>query len=296
MTSDAALPALAGFRECPHIPMRRQVLARRPLGRREDYERIPMTNFDRNGYAHGAGVAQAGAEIDQGLRSFMLGVYNHMVLGLAVTGLVALGTHMAATDTLANGRTVLNPLGQLLYLSPLKWVVMLAPLAFVFFFSFRIDRMTSRSAMMMFMVFAGVMGLSLSSIFVIFTGQSITQVFFITAAAFGALSLWGYTTKRSLSAMGSFLIMGLFGLIIASVVNIFLASSALAFAVSVIGVLVFAGLTAWDTQRLKEMYLYELQGDSEAAAKGSIMGALSLYLNFINMFQLLLSLFGQRQE
>jgi len=256
-----------------------------------DYNRVGQAGF-------GTTVARSQAEVDQGLRAFMLGVYNNMVLGLAVTGLVAIGTYMlAVAGTSPTGRvTALTPFGQAIYLSPLKWVVMLGPLAFIFFFSFRMDRMSSSSARMMFLVFAAVMGLSLSSIFVVFTGQSITQVFFITAAAFGALSLYGYTTKRSLSGMGSFLIMGLFGVIIASLVNLFLASSALAFAISVIGVLVFAGLTAYDTQRLKDMYLYEVGGDAEVAAKASIYGALSLYLNFINMFQLLLSLFGQRNE
>ena len=254
-----------------------------------------MQPYEQNRSAWGTTATRAQVEVDQGLRAFMLGVYNNMVLGLAVTGLVALGTFMLATTTGVNGRMALTPFGQAIYLSPLKWAVILAPLAFVFFFSFRMEQMTSATARMVFLLFAAVMGLSLSSIFVVFTGQSITQVFFITAAAFGALSLYGYTTKRSLSAMGSFLIMGLFGLIIASLVNLFMQSSALAFAVSVIGVLVFAGLTAWDTQRLKEMYVYGNM-DGETAAKASIFGALSLYLNFINMFQMLLSLFGTRNE
>jgi FtsH-binding integral membrane protein len=254
-----------------------------------------MQPFEQNRYAWGATAARTQVEVDQGLRAFMLGVYNHMVLGLAVTGLVALGTYMLATTTGVNGRTALTPFGQAIYLSPLKWVVMLAPLGFVFFMSFRMEQMASATARTLFLVFAAVMGLSLSSIFVVFTGQSITQVFFITAAAFGALSLYGYTTQRSLSAMGSFLIMGLFGLIIASLVNLFMQSGALQFAISVIGVLIFAGLTAWDTQRLKEMYIYGNM-DGETAAKASIFGALSLYLNFINMFQMLLSLFGNRNE
>ncbi len=254
-----------------------------------------MQPYEQNRTAWGTTATRTQVEVDQGLRAFMLGVYNNMVLGLAVTGLVALGTFMLATTTGVNGRLALTPIGQALYLSPLKWVVMLAPLAFVFFFTMRMEQMTSATARMVFLLFAAVMGLSLSSIFVVFTGQSITQVFFITAAAFGALSLYGYTTKRSLSAMGSFLIMGLFGLVIASLVNLFLQSSALAFAVSVIGVLVFAGLTAWDTQRLKEMYIYGNM-DGETASKASIFGALSLYLNFINMFQMLLSLFGTRNE
>jgi FtsH-binding integral membrane protein len=258
-----------------------------------------MSNFDRNAPVWGAGRAQqtSAVEMDQGLRSFMLGVYNNMSIGLAITGLAAIGISMLAIAGVSpTGKvTALTPLGQALYLSPLKWVVMLAPLAFILFFSFKAESMSSSSARAMFFAFAAVMGVSLSSIFVVYTGESITKVFFITAATFGALSLYGYTTKKSLSAMGSFLIMGLIGLIIASVVNIFLQSSALSFAVSAIGVLVFAGLTAWDTQRLKEMYLYS-DMDAESAAKLSVNGALSLYLNFINMFQMLLSLFGSKQE
>lgn len=258
-----------------------------------------MSNFDRNAPVWGAGRAQqtSAVEMDQGLRSFMLGVYNNMSIGLAITGLAAIGISMLAIAGVSpTGKvTALTPLGQALYLSPLKWVVMLAPLAFILFFSFKAESMSSSAARAMFFAFAAVMGVSLSSIFVVYTGESITKVFFITAATFGALSLYGYTTQRSLSAMGSFLIMGLIGLIIASVVNIFLASSALSFAISAIGVLVFAGLTAWDTQRLKEMYLYS-DLDAESAAKLSVNGALSLYLNFINMFQMLLSLFGSKQE
>ncbi|MDJ1159763.1 Bax inhibitor-1/YccA family protein [Chelatococcus sp. SYSU_G07232] len=257
-----------------------------------------MSDLNRNASVFGSGVARAGtAELDQGLRAFMLGVYNNMVLGLAVTGLAALGTYMlAVAGTSPTGKvTALTAFGQAIYLSPLKWVVMLAPLAFVFLFSFKAERMSASGARGLFLAFAAVMGLSLSTIFVVFTRESILQVFFITAAAFGALSLWGYTTRKSLSGMGSFLVMGLFGLVIASLVNIFLASSALAFAISCIGVLVFAGLTAWDTQRLKEMYIYGGY-DGETAAKVSVYGALTLYLDFINMFQFLLSLFGNRNE
>lgn len=241
---------------------------------------------EQNRFAFGTGVARPQAEIDQGLRAFMLGVYNNMVLGLGVTGLVALATYMAASSSEA--------LFNALYLSPLRWVVMLAPLAFIFFFSFKIETMSAAKARSMFLAFSAVMGLSLSTIFFVFTGESIVQVFFVTAAAFGGLSLYGYTTKRSLSGMGSFLIMGLIGLLIAMVVNIFLASSAMAFAISILGVLIFAGLTAWDTQRLKEMYLYG-NFDGEAAGRVSVMGALSLYLNFINMFQFLLALMGNRE-
>ena len=249
-----------------------------------------MSNFDRNAPVWGAGAAQqaSSAEIDQGLRSFMLGVYNYMSIGLAITGLTAIGTSM-----FAGTRGALTPFGALLYTSPLKWVIMLAPLAFILFFSFRIEKMSAASARTMFFAFAAVMGLSMSAIFLVYTGSSIARVFFITAAAFGSLSLYGYTTKKSLSGMGSFLLMGLVGLILASVVNIFLGSTALQFAISVIGVLIFAGLTVWDTQRLKEMYLYSDLG-LEEAQKLAVNGALSLYLNFINMFQSLLSLFGNR--
>lgn len=258
-----------------------------------------MSNFDRNAPAWGAGRAQqaSAVEMDQGLRSFMLGVYNNMTIGLAITGFVAIGISMLAIAGVSpTGKvTALTPLGQALYLSPLKWVVMLAPLAFILFFSFKAESMSSSTARAMFFAFAAVMGISLSSIFIVFTGESIARVFFITAATFGGVSLYGYTTKKALSGMGSFLIMGLIGLVIASVVNIFLASSALQFAISVIGVLVFAGLTAWDTQRLKEMYLHSDMGPEEAA-KMSVNGALSLYLNFVNMFQMLLSLFGNKSE
>lgn len=257
-----------------------------------------MSNFDRNAPVWGAGRAQqtSAVEMDQGLRSFMLGVYNNMAIGLGITGLAALAiSMMAIAGYTPDGKiTGLTALGQAIYLSPLKWVVMLAPLAFIMLFSFKAESMSASSARAMFFAFAAVMGVSMSSILVVFTGASVTRVFFITAAAFGALSLAGYTTKKSLSGMGSFLIMGLIGLVIASVVNLFLASSALSFAISVIGVLVFAGLTAWDTQRLKEMYLYS-DLDPESAAKLSVNGALSLYLNFINMFQMLIQLFGDRR-
>jgi hypothetical protein len=257
-----------------------------------------MSNFDRNAPAWGAGRAQqaSAVEMDQGLRSFMLGVYNNMSIGLAITGLAAIGISMLAiAGYTPTGRAILSPLGVALYTSPLKWVVMLAPLAFILFFSFKAESMRSSTARVMFFAFSAVMGVSLSSIFAIYTGESIAKVFFITAATFGGVSLYGYTTKKALSGMGSFLIMGLIGLVIASLVNIFLQSSALGFAISAIGVLVFAGLTAWDTQRLKEMYLYSDMGPEEAA-KMSVNGALSLYLNFVNMFQMLLSLFGSKSE
>jgi FtsH-binding integral membrane protein len=233
--------------------------------------------------------AQSGAMIDEGLRSYMLKVYNLMALGLAITGVAAFLTWQMAV---ADGQ--LTAFGQLLYTSPLKWVVMLAPLAMVFFLSFRINSMSVAAAQTTFWVYAALMGLSLSSIFLVFTGQSIVQTFFVTAAAFGALSLYGYTTKKDLSGFGTFLIMGLFGLIIASIVNIFLQSSAMGFAISAIGVLIFAGLTAYDTQKIKEMYY---DGDDVAVmGRKAIMGALTLYLDFINLFTFLLQFMGNRDE
>ena len=251
-----------------------------------------MSTFDRNTQAsYSVAGARAEAGIDEGLRAYMLGVYNYMTFGLALTGLFALGTVYLAVDQSAGGMA-LTQFGMALYGSPLKWLVMLAPLGFVMFLSFRIQSMGASTARTTFLVYAAIMGISLSSIFLVYTGGSIARVFFITAGAFGALSLFGYTTKKDLSGWGSFLFMGLIGIVIASLVNIFLASSALQFAVSVIGVLVFAGLTAYDTQQIKEMY-YEGDGH-EVATKKSVMGALRLYLDFINMFLMLLQLFGNR--
>jgi len=220
--------------------------------------------------------------IDEGLRNYMLSVYNYMGLGLAITGLVAF--LVAATPALYVP----------IFTTPLKWVVMLAPLGFVFFLSAKIQTMSASTAQLTFWAFAAVMGLSMASIFLVFTGASIARVFFITAGMFGAMSLYGYTTKRDISSWGSFLFMGLIGIIIAMLVNIFLASAAVQFAISVIGVLVFTGLTAYDTQRIKEMY-YELDA-SDVATRKAIMGALSLYLNFINLFVMLLHLFGTSRE
>ncbi|MFM2130328.1 MAG: hypothetical protein RL477_1874 [Pseudomonadota bacterium] len=222
------------------------------------------------------------AQIDVGLRQHMLRVYNYMASAVALTGIVA---YAAASS---------QPLMQLLFATPLKWVVMLAPLAFVLVLSFGIHRLSLFASQAVFWVFAGVMGLSLSTIFIVFTGQSIARVFFITAASFGALSLYGYTTKRDLSGMASFLIMGLFGIVIAGLVNMFLKSSGLQFAISVIGVLVFAGLTAYDTQRIKSEYLES--DPEETAGKKAIMGALALYLDFINLMMMLLQLLGQRRD
>jgi FtsH-binding integral membrane protein len=231
---------------------------------------------------------QSQVAIDQGLRSYMLKVYNYMGAGLAITGAAAYGTFNAAVDS-AGG---LTPFGAAIFMSPLKWLVILAPLAMVMFLSFRVHRMSVAAAQMTFWIYAALVGVSLGSIGLIYTASSITQVFFVTAATFSAVSLYGYTTKRDLTGFGSFMIMGLIGLVIASLVNLFLQSSAMSFALSVIGVLVFTGLTAWDTQKIKEVY-YE--GDDTATmGRKAIMGALNLYLDFINLFLSLLRLFGSR--
>ncbi len=216
------------------------------------------------------------AAVDAGLRQFMLSIYNYMTVGLVITGLVAF---MVASSPAAM---------QAIFGSPLRWVVMLAPLGFVFLFSARINAMSPSTAQMVFWAFAATMGLSMASIFIVFTGESIARVFFITAATFGATSLYGYTTKADLSKMGSFMMMGLIGIVIASLINIFIGSSAVQFAISIIGVVVFTGLTAWDTQRLKEMYADSY--DRDTVGRMAIMGALSLYLDFINLFMMLLRL------
>ena len=262
-----------------------------------------MSDLDRNyasPFGRAAGRADA-ATVDAGLRAYMLRIYNYMTIGLAITGLAALGVYMAGGDDRSVGaaakigNALLTPFGYAMFVSPLKWLFMLAPLAMVFAISAGINRLRPATAQMLFWVFSALMGVSLSSIFLVYTHTSIVRVFFITAASFGALSLFGYTTKRDMTGMGSFLLMGLFGIIIASLVNIFVASSALQFVVSVVGVLVFAGLTAWDTQRLKNDYIYGYASQGgDVAERAAISGALSLYLNFINLFTLLLQLLGQR--
>ena len=250
-----------------------------------------MAEFDRPSVATAQGST---AVVDQGLRSYMLRVYNYMGIGLVVTGLVAWFTYTQSFVE-QNGRIVgVTPLGAALYNSPLQWVIMLAPLAFVLVLSFGVQKLSVPVTQILFWAFAAVMGLSLSSIFAVYTGGSIAQVFFISAATFGAMSLYGYTTKRDLTQIGSFLMMGLIGIIIASLVNLFVGSTALQFAISVIGVIVFTGLTAWDTQRIKEVYFESDPGD--VMTKKALMGALSLYLDFINLFVMLLQLVGQRRE
>ncbi|MGD1036677.1 MAG: Bax inhibitor-1/YccA family protein [Roseiarcus sp.] len=256
-----------------------------------------MSDYDRFANARsGAGLARSGAgAIDQGLRAYMIGVYNYMTFGLGLTGVVAYGAYKFGAIESAGGHIVgLTPFGQAIYVSPLRWVVIFAPLALVFAISAGRNSMSVSATRSVFLAFAALIGLSFSTLFVVFTQASIARAFFETAAAFGALSLYGYTTRRSLSAMGSFMVMGLFGLIIASVVNIFLQSSGLQWALSIVGIGVFAGLTAWDTQAIKESYF---AGEAyEASEKKSIYGALRLYLDFINMFQMLLMLAGNRRS
>ncbi len=237
------------------------------------------------------GRAEVGV-VDQGLRAYMLRVYNYMGIGVAITGVVAYLTYaMAVVQTEAGLQ--LTSFGSFIYASPFKWVVIFAPLVMVFLLGARINRMSLGAAQASFWAFAALMGLSISSIFLVYAGVSIARVFFITAASFGALSLYGYTTGRDLSGWGSFLFMGLIGIIIASLVNLFIASTALQFAVSVIGVLIFAGLTAYDTQQIKEMY--SVNDDGTVAGRKAVMGALRLYLDFINLFMMLLQLFGNRR-
>ncbi|RUW71572.1 MULTISPECIES: Bax inhibitor-1/YccA family protein [unclassified Mesorhizobium] len=237
-------------------------------------------NTPNLGYRVGSG-AQTGALYDESLRRHMLRVYNYMGLGLVVTGAIAFA--VASTPALYVP----------IFSSPLKWVVMLAPLAFVLLFSFRMQTMSAASAQAMFWAFCAVMGLSLASVFLVFTGTSIARTFFIAATMFGATSLYGYTTRRDLTQFSSFLIMGLIGVVIASLVNLFLGSTALQFAISVIGIAVFIGLTAWDTQTIKEQYAENF--DAESQQKLAVFGAFSLYLNFVNIFQLLLNFTGERE-
>jgi FtsH-binding integral membrane protein len=217
-----------------------------------------------------------------------------MASGVAITGVVAYAIYAMSVVTGTDGAvTGLTPFGTFMFASAFKWVVIFAPLAMVFYLAMRIGKMSLGAAQVAFWVFAALMGASISSIFLVYAGESIARVFFISAAAFGALSLWGYTTSKDLSGWGSFLFMGLIGIIIASLVNLFIGSTALQFAVSVIGVLVFAGLTAYDTQQIKEMY--SANDDGTMSGRKAVMGALRLYLDFINLFLMLLQLFGDRR-
>jgi len=247
--------------------------------------------LDFNQRTYSKTADQAG--IDEGLRAYMLKVYNYMTTGLVLTGFIAYFFGKASVAAFTPNGVILTSLGQALFNSGLSWIIMLAPLGFVFYLSARINKMSVSSAQITFWLFASIMGLSLASVFVQFTGTSIARVFFITAGTFAAMSLYGYTTKRDLTKLGGFLFMGLIGIIIASIVNIYFQSGHMAFIISIIGVLVFVGLTAYDTQTIKNMYY---AGDSDSVgSKKALMGALRLYLDFINLFILLLQLFGQRR-
>ena len=251
-------------------------------------------DFNRDNILNKSSTAKQTVVMDEGLRAYMLKVYNYMATGILLTGIIALLTFKMSVVTNDSGAIVgLTQIGNALYLSGLKWVVMLAPLGVVFYMSFGIKKMSASKAQTTFWVFASLMGLSLSSILLIYTGLSVTRVFFICSATFGAMSIYGYTTKRDLTKLGSFLMMGLIGIIIASLVNIFLKSSMMYFVISILGVLIFVGLTAYDTQKIKNMYAASDTG--ELMGKKAVMGALTLYLDFINLFIMLLRLFGQRR-
>ncbi|MGA2125998.1 MAG: Bax inhibitor-1/YccA family protein [Xanthobacteraceae bacterium] len=242
-----------------------------------------MSDFDRN-----IATARFGADrvaIDAGLRAHMIRVYNYMTIGVALTGVASWALYQYVLADPAFGRT--------LFSTPLYLVLLFAPLALVMFISFRIQHLSASAARTLFFFYAALLGISLTPIFMAYTHTSIARVFFISAASFGALSLWGYTTQRDLTGFGSFLFMGLIGIIIASLVNLFLQSSAMGFVISIIGVLVFAGLTAYDTQKIKEMY--SPMDDGTIAGRKAVMGALQLYLDFINLFLMMLRLFGDRR-
>lgn len=239
-----------------------------------------MSDFNRTSFAS---AATRTTTYDASLRAYMVQVYNFMGIALAISGAVAF--LVASSPALM----------QLFFGTPLAWVVMLAPLGFVFFFSYKMNSISAAKAKSYLWIYSALMGLSLSTIFVIYTGTSVARVFFISASTFGAMSLYGYTTKKDLTGMGSFLMMGLIGLIVASLVNIFLKSSALEFAISIIGMLIFVGLTAYDTQRIKQAY-YQVAGNTEMISKAAVMGALSLYMDFINLFLMMLRFFGDRRD
>jgi uncharacterized protein len=275
-----------------------------------------MSDFKHAGASQpfvGAMTSAEAAAVDAGLRAHMLRIYNFMVLGLIITGVAALAVHTLSVTSdvaaaakitrddieipirLAGVNMYLTPLGYAIFVGPMKWPVILAPLVLVFALSFGIERLRPGVAQLLFWLYAGLLGVSLASLFMVYTQTSIVRVFFIAAASFGALSLYGYTTQRDLTSLGSFLVMGLFGVIIAALVNLFLASSALQWVISIVGVMVFSGLTAWDTQRLKNEYIYFAM-DGATAQRSAIIGALTLYLDFINLFTLLLQLIGERDD
>ena len=251
--------------------------------------------FDKKGILASAKEAQPSTVVmDEVLRAYILKVYNYMATGILFTGIIALISFKMSVVTDPTGAiTGFTNIGNALFFSGLKWIVMLAPLGIVFYMSFGINKMSASKAQTVFWVFAALMGLSLSWILLVYTGVSVARVFFITSATFGAMSLYGYTTKRDLTKLGSFLMMGLIGIIIASIVNIFMKSSMMYFVISILGVLIFVGLTAYDTQKIKNMYAVSDSG--ELLGKKAVMGALTLYLDFINLFIMLLRLFGQRR-
>ena len=251
-----------------------------------------MSDLDRDFAAARTGYHDSQLTIDAGLRGYMIRVYNYTTAGVALTGLVAWFTYSAAVVDTGAGLQ-LTEFGHAIFASPLMWLFVLAPLGLVMLLSFGINRLSARTALTVFFVYAALVGLSLASIFLVYTHASITRVFFISAATFGATSLYGYTTQRDLTRVGSFMLMGLIGLIIASVVNIFLHSTRLDWAISVIGVIVFVGLTAYDTQRIREMY--DVNDDGTISGRKAVMGALRLYLDFINLFLMLLRIFGNRR-
>ena len=251
--------------------------------------------FDKKGIlGRSASEAQSTVVMDEGLRAYMLKVYNYMATGILLTGIIALISFKLSVVTDSNGAILsLTSFGNTIFFSGWKWLVMLAPLGIVFYMSFGINKMSTSKAQTVFWIFAALMGLSLSWILMVYTSTSIARVFFITSATFGAMSIYGYTTKRDLTKLGSFLMMGLVGIIIASIVNIFLNSGPMYWIISVLGVLIFVGLTAYDTQKIKNMYTVSDSG--EVMGKKAVMGALTLYLDFINLFIMLLRLFGQRR-
>ena len=236
---------------------------------------------------------QSTVVMDEGLRAYMLKVYNYMATGILLTGIISLISFKLAADIDPSGAIAFTPFGNTIFFSGWKWVVMLAPLGIVFYMSAAINKMSASKAQTVFWIFAALMGLSLSWVLLVYTDKSVARVFFITSATFGAMSLYGYTTKRDLTKLGSFLMMGLIGIIVASVVNMFLKSSMMDFVISILGVLIFVGLTAYDTQKIKNMYVSSDTG--ELMSKKALMGALTLYLDFINLFIMLLRLFGQRR-
>jgi hypothetical protein len=269
-----------------------------PAGGRFMREGTSMSNFDPN-YAASRGVSadRTAAEIDQGLRTYMLSVYNYMAIGVALTGVAAwLAFQLAGGDAIVvRGNQIANltPFGQMLFSTVGMIGGLVLTFGLVMFISFRIDKLQPATALALFLVYAALLGVMLSSILFTYTHTSIVRVFFISAASFGALSLYGYTTKRDLSPIGSFLVMGLIGLLIAMVVNMFWQNGMMAFIISIVGVLIFAGLTAWDTQKIKEMY--DANEDGTVTGRKAVMGALTLYLDFINLFLFMLRLIGDRR-